>query len=977
MASRVNAIRSRLGTAGLDALCVVAIAGCVALLLRDGLLWGVIFYERDTFLFYEPLNQWYREQLRAGLRPSWMPDIFGGYALFADGELGMLYPTTVWLLPILPDWIAVSVIRTLHLTLAGAGMFALLRIVGRTRLAATLGGVTFCLGSFLVTQLHHENMIRSASWLPAVLACVELSFRRGGWWRQRWLALAGLFVGVAALGVHVQAVLMTLVAVALYAGVRLVVGPIAADWRERLALVVWTPTMVGALGVAIGLVQWLPLLELGRTSYRGPGLGYDLASTWPLRWQNLPTLLYPYLFRLEDGRHLTLWQQWETLVYVGIAPLVLAGVGTLFALSRSALPFAFVAGGGLVIGLADQSPFNLHFLLWHVPGFSSLRAPGRYSLLLVFGLAGLAAHGLDWLRCERRSARWVGVCAALVVASAAIAVWLPGAIRSRLLANPARWASLLEQNYVGARHEHEWLKLDLLREHLVRTLSYTEPRTALSMVLLGITALLVVIGIRHRLREWTALGLVLLSASDLLAFGRDFHPRESRAVLLRPAPVTQALARIGGRTLPDVALTQSNGVLEPNRLLYAGVSSVSGYSSLQSQRHFEFLSNVAGARVRLLDWWAVDNLVTADPPRDIVVFNGLAYRPYASIFNGAIHNLTGIATFEFEPTETVGVRILSTLIDGVEIEQGRPTLVVRLFDRSGGTRDVTLLAGIHIAENAFDRADVRPFLRHQKPPIGTTVPDVDPAGLPTRTNVYLADLPIDPATIWKADLIQVEPRGQSRVFTFGMVRPDGSVRTVFARDELGLDPVWHGDGLVILRNLATYPRAYVVPEVIARRDRSEISALPRLLRFPFDANRQAIFEEGPFDGLPVVQARPGKPLEPTGKPRGARVEDIAPDHVRVHLEPDMGGVLVLTDSYHRGWRATIDGRPAHVYIANFLFRGVQLLPGDRVVDFRFDPLSHRVGWAVSAAALACVSLIVLASLLPRRRPVNGVSSAKS
>ena len=43
-----------------------------------------------------------------------------------------------------------------------------------------------------------------------------------------------------------------------------------------------------------------------------------------MRWQNLATVVLPYLFRLPDGRWVTLWQQWETYLYVGIVPLGLA-----------------------------------------------------------------------------------------------------------------------------------------------------------------------------------------------------------------------------------------------------------------------------------------------------------------------------------------------------------------------------------------------------------------------------------------------------------------------------------------------------------------------------------------------------------------------------------------------------------------------------------------------------------------------------
>ena len=162
-------------------------------------------------------------------------------------------------------------------------------------------------------------------------------------------------------------------------------------------LLVWAPLLVAGIGLGVAAVQWLPLFELGRMSYRGPGLGYDLAITWPLRWQNLPTVVLPYLFRLPDGRWVTLWQQWESYLYVGILPLGLALVGALLPRRRIVWFFVLLALFGLLVGLAEQSPINVHRMLWTLPGFSSLRAPGRYAYLIVFAVAALAAFGTDRL----------------------------------------------------------------------------------------------------------------------------------------------------------------------------------------------------------------------------------------------------------------------------------------------------------------------------------------------------------------------------------------------------------------------------------------------------------------------------------------------------------------------------------------------------------------------------------------------------
>ena len=82
---------------------------------------------------------------------------------------------------------------------------------------------------------------------------------------------------------------------------------------------------------------------------------------------------------------------------------------------------------------------------------------------------------------------------------------------------------------------------------------------------------------------------------------------------------------------------------------------------------------------------------------------------------------------------------------------------------------------------------------------------------------------------------------------------------------------------------------------------------------------------------------------------------------------------MLTDLYHRGWRARVDGQPTPVYLANFLFRAVYLPPGPHVVDFVFEPLSLRLGLAISVATLlfALIVGVVVPLLAGRRRSRRG------
>src|SRR6185295_13785017 len=118
------------------ALGVIALAAVA--LNAEALLYGQIFAERDTYLFYYPVYQWYASQLQAGHIPLWFPQMFSGYPLLADGETGMYYPLHLLFFGLLPTPTAFILLRVLHYIMAGAFMYAWMRVLGLRRLGALL-----------------------------------------------------------------------------------------------------------------------------------------------------------------------------------------------------------------------------------------------------------------------------------------------------------------------------------------------------------------------------------------------------------------------------------------------------------------------------------------------------------------------------------------------------------------------------------------------------------------------------------------------------------------------------------------------------------------------------------------------------------------------------------------------------------------------------------------------------------------------
>src|SRR6266542_6134036 len=120
----------------------------------NGFIGGMVAYERDTPVFYYPLFTWAAQQLHAGHFPLWLPEILGGYPLFADAEIGLAAPQVLLALVTLPTDVAFVVLRLLHALVAALGAYALARAWRLPRAPATLVGLTFTLGSFLQAHVH-------------------------------------------------------------------------------------------------------------------------------------------------------------------------------------------------------------------------------------------------------------------------------------------------------------------------------------------------------------------------------------------------------------------------------------------------------------------------------------------------------------------------------------------------------------------------------------------------------------------------------------------------------------------------------------------------------------------------------------------------------------------------------------------------------------------------------------------------------
>ena len=349
----------------------------------------------DLASFLYPTYHYAAESLRRGVIPLWNPHLYLGTPFLPDNQTAVFYPVNLLFYFLTPEltyptmeWLVI-----VHVFLSGVFMYFCLRYLESGHplhpLAALVGGVAYMLCDVNITHLGNLNIIATTTWLPIIF----LFYRRAVVERRAGLAAtAGVFLGMAALVGHGQMLLLIVLGLGLYLLWRWLTSW-RGGWRALLS-----PALMFALTLAVGLslaaLTLLPAYEMTNYTARAH-MSYDEASRYSLPPAALIGLLVPDLYgRGPSG----FWGPWDRVEvgYLGVLPLVLAVLALLLRRERTSGFFVFLAISGLLLALGRYAP--VHRLFYHfIPGFDRVRVPARALILFDFGVAGLAALGLDAL----------------------------------------------------------------------------------------------------------------------------------------------------------------------------------------------------------------------------------------------------------------------------------------------------------------------------------------------------------------------------------------------------------------------------------------------------------------------------------------------------------------------------------------------------------------------------------------------------
>ena len=171
----------------------------------------------------------------------------------------------------------------------------------------------------------------------------------------------------------------------------------------------------------------------------------------------------------------------------------------------------------------------------------------------------------------------------------------------------------------------------------------------------------------------------------------------------------------------------------------------------------------------------------------------------------------------------------------------------------------------------------------------------------------------------------------------------------YAADEALLPGVTGADRLWVSRSIAIVDRSEDCFDVFRARAVS-LGAAPLVVHPRADDGGRS---------PPNAPTRSDCEVRLSSLPAATRVnsfEVVAYRPVQLTLRVDLpeAGWLLVTDTWSRRWRVTVDGGERSLFPGNFVFRAVNVPAGTHVVDFRYDPIGFPWLLVLSWGALLVV-----------------------
>jgi len=151
----------------------------------------------------------------------------------------------------------------------------------------------------------------------------------------------------------------------------------------------------------------------------------------------------------------------------------------------------------------------------------------------------------------------------------------------------------------------------------------------------------------------------------------------------------------------------------------------------------------------------------------------------------------------------------------------------------------------------------------------------------------------------------------------------------------------------VFENNTSFPRAFTVSDVRIVKDNE------KLLQLMFENN---------LKNMAFVQEDVG--VTSHASTGSAQIVEYESSRVRIKTMTSQSELLVLTDNFYPGWKATVNGKSAKIVKTDYSFRGVVVPAGESEVVFSYIPKSFI--WGLVLALFGLLGIVLVAGIIRKK-----------
>ncbi len=531
-----------------------------------------------NFLITDPVRQiipWkmlVMDSWRALELPLWNPYEMTGKPLLANFQSGAFYPLNILLIGknFILGWTAFIMLQQI----LGAVFFYLYtRNLNLSRSASAFGALAFVFSGFFIAWLEWGNIIHTVLWLPLILLSIDKSsswlLANSSWLKSKhskkpsvtnyklivlWSLILSYSLSFSLFAGHLQTHFYVVAFSLLY----LLARAIQAK-NLKLLLFFFIPYTLYLLLTAI---QWIPTLQFILLSARQTDQLYSQQEGWFIPIQHLIQFVAPDFF--GNPTTLNYWGTWnygELVGYVGIVPLLFAGIAVIFYKSKRTIFFTVTLLMSLLFA-TDNMIARLPYML-EIPLLSTAQ-PTRLLFISTFSFSVLASFGLEYFTARLNKGRktyYQFYTVLFLVGAILLALWV---------------LVFFKVGWLGAQSLENWV---VAQKNLIL------PTALFAAAVCSAFFAHVFSGNRSKLV--VPLLFFGIAALDLLRFSDKFLPFTRPEYLF---PNTQTISYLENQHDPFRVASLNSEVMPANFLTTYKLASVDGYDPLYTTWYGKYVS---------------------------------------------------------------------------------------------------------------------------------------------------------------------------------------------------------------------------------------------------------------------------------------------------------------------------------------------------------------------------------------------------